>query len=80
MLYPTLKATVRDGYIQLLGNIELPEDAVLLVTVLDESVPENLSLGEHLAAGLQDMLMGRVTEVNTPQELTHHLDTVLGET
>ncbi len=80
MVYPTLKSTVRDGRIQIFGDIELPEDAPLPVTVLDKSVSENLSLGEHLASGLRDVLIGRVTEVNTAQELTHHLDTVSGET
>lgn len=77
MFYPTLRATVREGKIQLLDGVELPENTTLLVTVLDESIVENLSLGEHLAAGLQDVLMSRFTEINSPQELAHHLDTVL---
>lgn len=80
MLYPTLKATVREGRIQLLDSVELPENATLLVTILDESIVENLSLGEHLAVGLQNVLMGQFTEINSPKELAYHLDTVLSET
>lgn len=80
MLYPTLKATVREGRIQLLDSVELPENATLLVTVLDESIVENLSLGEHLVVGLQNALMGQFTEINSPKELACHLDTVLSET
>ena len=78
-MYPTLKATVRQGQIQLLEEANLPENATLLVIVLDDIAPENLTLGDHLVAGLQDVLLGRVTEVSTAEELAHHLDTVFNE-
>ena len=79
MVYPTLKATVRKGKIQLLDPIQLPENAVLLVTIMEEEVTEALSLGEHLIAGLQDKLAGRTTLVETSQELSLHLDTLFRE-
>jgi hypothetical protein len=79
-MYPTLKATVREGKIQLLEEIILPEHAILLVTVLDDITLEALTLGEHLIAGLQDMLLNRTIAVNTPEELERHLDTIFEET
>ena len=77
MVYPTLRATVRKGKIQLLDEVKLPENALVLVTVMDESVVDSLTLGEQLAAGLQDILLGRFTEVRSPQELKSHLDKML---
>jgi hypothetical protein len=38
MVYPTLKGTVLDGKIQLIDEIELPENALVLVTVVDDTV------------------------------------------
>jgi len=78
MVYPTLRATVRKGKIQLLDEAHLPENALVLVTVMDETTIESLTLGERIAAGLQDVLLGRVTEAKTPRELKSHLDKVLG--
>ena len=78
MVYPTLRATVRKGKIQLLDEVKLPENALVLVTVMDEAAIDSLTLGELLAAGLQDVLLGRVTEVKTAQEIRSHLDKVLG--
>jgi hypothetical protein len=78
MIYPTLRATVRKGKIQLLDEVQLPENALILVTVMDEIAIESLTLGEHLAAGLQDILLGRVAQAQTSQELASHLDEVLG--
>ena len=77
MVYPTLRATVRKGKIQLLDDVKLPEDALVLVTVMDERAIDSLTLGEQLAAGLQDVLLGRVTEVKTPEEMKSHLDKIL---
>ncbi len=79
MIYPTLRATVRKGKIQLLDNINLPEDTPLLVTIVDEMAVETLGLGERIAAGLQDILLDRITQVDTPKELIAHLDEVLNE-
>ena len=79
MVYPTLRATVREGRIQLMDQINLPENAFLLVTIVDENAVETLSLGERLAGGLQDILHNRVTLVNTTQALTAHLDKVFTE-
>ena len=59
--------------------MKLPEDAVILVTVMDESAMQLFTAGERLAAGLQDILLGRFTEVNTQKELSAHLDSVFGE-
>lgn len=78
MVYPTLRATVRNGKIQLLDEVKLPENALVLVTVMDEAAIDSLTLGERLAAGLQDVLLGRVTEVKTAQDIRSHLDKVLG--
>jgi hypothetical protein len=78
-MYPTLKATVRQGQIQLLEEADLPENATLLVIVLDDVSPEKLTLGDHLTGGLQDIMLGRVTEVNTVEELAEHLDAVFNE-
>jgi hypothetical protein len=79
MIYPTLRATVRNGKIQLLDDLKLPEDALVLVTVMDEESMSSLTAGERLAAGLQDILLGRFTEVNTPREMSAHLDAVFGD-
>lgn len=79
MVYPTLRATVHNGKIQLPDNVKLPEDAVIFVTIMDESVMDSLTAGERLAAGLQDILFGRFTEVNNQKELSAHLDKVFGD-
>lgn len=77
MIYPTLRATVHKGKIQLLDKVQLPENAQVLVTIMEETALDSLTLGEHLAAGLQDILLGRVTSVETPKEIASHLDAVL---
>ena len=74
MIYPTLRATVHKGKIQLLDEIKLPENALILVTVMDEAAIDSLTLGERLAAGLQDILLGRFTEANTAREVKSHLE------
>ena len=79
MIYPTLRAAVRNGKIQLLDDIKLPEDAAILVMIMDENSMSTLTAGERLAAGLQDILLGRLTEVNTPEEMSVHLDAVFGD-
>ncbi len=77
MIYPTLRATVHKGRIQLLDKFQLPENAQVLVTIMDETALDSLTIGEHLAAGLQDILLGRVTQAESPEQLTSHLDAVL---
>lgn len=77
MIYPTLRATVHKGKIQLLDKVQLPENAQVLVTIMEETTLDSLTLGEHLAAGLQDILLGRVTQAKTPRELASHLEAVL---
>lgn len=77
MIYPTLRATVHKGKIQLLDKVQLPENAQILVTIMEETTLDSLTLGEHLAAGLQDILLGRVTQAKTPKELASHLEAVL---
>lgn len=77
MIYPTLRATVRKGKIQLLDDVQLPENALILVTVMDEIALSSLTLGEHLTTGLQDILLGRVTQVESAAEISSHLDEVL---
>ena len=79
MTYMTIRATVRQGKVELLDDIALPEDATLLVTVLDDVVLEQYTLGDHLIAGLEDVLLGRTTDVNSEQELADYFDTVLGK-
>jgi hypothetical protein len=79
MIYPTLRATVHKGKIQLLDKVQLPENAQVLVTIMEETALDSLSLGEHLAAGLQDILLGRVTRAETPKEVASHFDAVLEE-
>jgi hypothetical protein len=76
MMYPTLRATVRKGKIQLLDKIHLPEDALVLVTVIDDAAFESLTLGERMAVGLQDILLGRTTGAQTEKDLALHLDKV----
>ena len=78
-MYPTLKARVHKGRIELVEKIALPENAAVLVTVLEEIQPEMLTLGEHLARGLEDMARGRTTKVRTAKELKRHLDSIFGE-
>ena len=79
MIYPTLKATVKKGKIQLVDAVSLPENATLLVTVLDEEAIEHLNLGSRMAAALQDILTGRYTFVETSEALREHLDQVFSD-
>jgi hypothetical protein len=79
MTYLTIRATVRQGKVELLDDITLPEEAELLVTVLDDALPEKYSLGEHLTAGLRDILLGRVVEIDDENELSIHLDSIFGK-
>ena len=79
MTYMIIRATVRQGKVELLDDITLPEDATLLVTVLDDVLLEQYTLGDHLIAGLEDVLAGRTVEVGGDQELADYLNTVLGE-
>ena len=78
MVYPTLRATVRKGKIQLLDNAKLPENALILVTVMDEAAVLSLTLGERIASGLQDILFGRTVEVKSSRDLKSHLDHLFG--
>ncbi len=79
MTYLTIRATVRDGKVELLDEIALPEDATLLITVLEDLRLEDYSLGDHLTAALRDALAGRVTEVADEGELSAHLDRLFSE-
>ncbi len=78
-MYTTLRATVQEGKIKLLQDIPLPENATLLVTVLEEPLLETLTLGEHLIGGLQDILNGDVTVIGSRDELKTHLDQLFSE-
>jgi hypothetical protein len=78
-MYQTLKATVRRGKIELLDDVTLPEKATVLVTVLEDLSPADLTLGEHLTRGLADVAQGRVTKVSTSRQLKHHLDSVFDD-
>ncbi len=75
MIYPTVKATVKQGQIKFLDDTELPENSTLLITILEHGVSTH-TLGEHLISGLEDVLAGQVTEAATNSELTYHLDTI----
>jgi len=79
MIYPTIKATVRQGQIEFFDDVTLPENSTVLITVLDYEPSETFTLGEHIIAGLEDVLSGRVVETTTTDELTHHLDTIFNE-
>lgn len=79
MIYPTLRATVHNGKIQLLDEVQLPEDALILVTIMDENAIQSFTAGERLAAGLQDILLGRFVETSTPEEMSAHLDAVFSD-
>jgi len=78
-MYQTLKATVRRGKIELLDDVTLPEKAAVLVTIMEDLSPADLTLSEHLTRGLVDVARGRVTKVSTSRQLKHHLDAVLGD-
>jgi len=80
MTYMTIRATVRQGKVELLDEVLLPEDATLLVTIIDDDVFDRYTLGDHLIAGLQDILNGRTSEVTTEKELKAHLDAIIAET
>jgi hypothetical protein len=77
--YTTLKATVRQGKIELLDDFPLPENVTLLVTVIDDLLLEQLSLAEHLQSGLTDVLLRRTTLVRSEDELKNHLDRVFAQ-
>jgi hypothetical protein len=69
-MYTTLHATVRQGRIELLDNFTLPENVPLLVTVLDDPLPEHLTLAQHLQRGLTDVLLRRTVVVRSEDEST----------
>lgn len=77
-MYPTLEARVRKGKIELVEKVTLPENAVVLVTVLEEVEPETFTLGEHIVRGLTDVARKRTTRVRTAKELKRHLDSIFG--
>ena len=79
-MYQTLKAIVRQGQVELLDDVDLPESASVLVTILEEIQPETLTLGEHLQRGLTDVARQRSTRVNTAEQLQRHLDQILAKT
>lgn len=68
-MYTTLRATVRQGKIELLDNFTLPDNVTLLVTVLDDALLEQLTLGQHLQRGLNDILHHRTNLVRSEDEL-----------
>lgn len=78
-MYPTLEARIRKGRIELVEKVTLPENAVVLVTVLEEVQPRMFTLGEHLERGLTDVARRRTTKVRTSKELKRHLDTIFSE-
>ncbi len=78
-MYQTLKATVRRGKIELLDDVVLPEQATLLVTIMEDLSPADMTLGEHLTRGLADVARRRTTKVSTSKQLKHHLDTVFDD-
>ena len=78
-MYQTVRATVHRGRIRLVDKLKLPENTVLLVTVMADVPPQSLSLGEHLERGLQDVARRRVTKVRTPKQLKQHLDKVFDQ-
>lgn len=78
-MYATLKATVRQGKIELLDSFVLPENVTLLVTILDDSLPEQLTLAEHLQRGLNDVLHHHTTVVRSTGELKNHLDSLFSQ-
>ena len=79
MVYPTLKATDQQGKIELIDDVPLPEDALKLVPIMNESAMNTLSLGDRIIAGLQDVLHGRVTEINTQQDLKKYFKRIFNE-
>lgn len=79
MTYPTVRATVHGGKIKFLDDVSLPENSTLLITILDEGTLDVFTLGEHLTAGLEDILAGQVVETTTTSELTNHLDSIFNE-
>ncbi|MEK7807771.1 MAG: hypothetical protein AAB571_01770 [Chloroflexota bacterium] len=77
-MYQTLRATVRNGQIALLDKTKLPNNIMLLVTVIEDVSPQTLTLGEHLVRGLSDVARKRVTRIRTKKQLRQHLDKILG--
>jgi len=77
-MYQTLRATVRNGQIALLDKTKLPNNIMLLVTVIEDVSPQNLTLGNHLLQGLSDVARKRTTRVRTKKQLDRHLDKILG--
>jgi hypothetical protein len=76
-MYSTIWAIVRQGKIELLEPMSLPENTTLLVTVLDENLEET-SLGEQIIVGLSDMKEGRFKETSESYTVANHLDHVFG--
>ncbi len=56
---------------ELILQAELPE--------VSDALLQNFTLGEHLVAGLQDIVAGKTTAVTTQAELKQHLNSIFAE-
>ena len=77
-MYSTVKAVVRQGRIELLEPLWLPEDTDLLITVMDDSPDDEASLGEQIIAGLTDIKEGRFRETSATYTVNDHLNYLFG--
>jgi hypothetical protein len=46
---------------------------------VSDALLQNFTLGEHLVAGLQNIVIGKTTAVTTQAELKQHLDSIFAE-
>ncbi len=76
-MYQTLKATVRNGKIELLEDIELPDETPILITILRDLMPP--SVGSNIIRGSEDALVGQTVTVRREAELLAHLHQVFSE-
>lgn len=77
-MYSTVKAVMRQGRVELLEPLLLPDDTTLLVTVLDDLSDDEPSLGEMIIAGLTDIKEGRFRETSATYTVKDHLDYLFG--
>jgi len=58
-------------------RVKQPQLFELILQAEADTPLQNFTLGEHLVAGLQDIVAGKTTAVTTQAELKQHLDSVL---
>lgn len=73
-MYQTLKGTVRQGHIEIIGGVPLPENAVVLVTILETLPPQPKRDWEIELDKIHKRLKASGHKPPTPEEVAAYLN------